>query len=193
MRQMKQWLLVGIVAAMSLVLGGCGGGAPSPEMSQAIDAKAPMYTQVGMWYEMNRKGTNIMNGTNYNVGVHVPVNTKVTVVGTVRNGILINVNGKDVEMINISKYTGLDNGAFMDRMLGKQPVKLDKFSKAERDAIAKGVLVKGVSKDAVILSRGYPPSHATPSLDGDRWRYWKNRWATMYVEFQNGKVSGFVE
>lgn len=192
MKHTKQWLLAGIVAAMAFVFTGCGGGAPSPAVTKAIESNTPMYTQVGMWYE-NSRGTNQVIGTNYNVGVHVPVNTKVVVTGTARNGIVVNVNGTPVTIYNISKYTGLDNGAFFDRMLGKQPVSLEKFSKAERNAIAKGAIVKGMSKDAVILSRGYPPSHATPSLDAERWRYWKNRWATMYVVFKDGKVSGTVE
>lgn len=193
MKQSKQWLLAGIAALMTFVFTGCGGGAASPAVASAMASNQVLYTQTGMWYEQNHRGVNIASGTNYKGGVYIPVNTKVTVLDTTRYGALISVNGINVELHNVTKYTALDNGAFIDRMLGTAPVSLSKFTDAERAAIKKGALVKGMSKAAVIVSRGYPPSHATPSLDGDRWRYWKNRWATMYVDFSNGKVSGFVE
>ena len=191
MKQMKQWLAAVIVAGMTFVMGGCGGA--SPQAAEAIQSGKAMYTQVGMWYEQNRKGLNQVIGTNYNVGIFIPANTKVTMLRTVRNGVVVDVKGVEVQVLNVSKYTGLGDGAFVDRTLGATPVDLGRFSKSEREAIKKGTIVKGMSKDAVVLSRGYPPSHATPSLETDRWRYWKNRWATMYVNFQNGKVSGIEE
>ena len=191
MKQMKQWLAAVIVAGMTFVVGGCGG--VSPQAAEAIQSGKTMYTQVGMWYEPNRRGVNQVIGTNYNVGIYVPANTKVSMLSAVRNGVAVDVNGVEVHVLNVSKYTGLGDGAFVDRTFAAAPVDLGRFSKSERDAIKKGVIVKGMSKDAVIASRGYPPAHATPSLDMDRWRYWKNRWATMYVNFQNGKVSGIEE
>ena len=39
------------------------------------------------------------------------------------------------------------------------------------------------------LAIGYPPEHATPSLDSDVWTYWKNRFGKLKVTFANGKVS----
>jgi hypothetical protein len=189
MRTFKQWLFLGVFVALGLAVGGCGGAKVSPAVQEAITAKTPMYTQTGMWYETKK----IVYGTNYNVGVHIPVNSKVTVVGAAGHGVVIDYKGVQVELRNIGKYTGLDDGQFVDRLLGSKPVDLSKFSAAERTAIGKGALEKGMSRDAVLVSRGYPPAHATPSLKDERWRYWKNRWATMYVVFTNGKVSGFVE
>ena len=194
MKQMKQWLLLVVAVAMVVVIGGCRGGKASPEAVQAVQSNTPMYTQVGMWYEQNKRGVNIVNGTNYNVGMFIPANSKVTLLGAIRQGVVIDYKGQRIELHNISKYTGIGNTAFMERMLGKKPVNLSKFNKVERSAIAKGTVVKGMRKDAVLVSRGYPPAHATPSLETEKWRYWKNRWATMYVVFStNGRVTGFVE
>lgn len=194
MKQMKQWLLLVVAVAMVVVIGGCRGGKASPEAVQAVQSNTPMYTQVGMWYEQNKRGVNIVNGTNYNVGMFIPANSKVTLLGAIRQGVVIDYKGQRIELHNISKYTGIGNTAFMERMLGKKPVNLSKFNKVERSAIAKGTVVKGMRKDAVLVSRGYPPAHATPSLEAEKWRYWKNRWATMYVVFStNGRVTGFVE
>jgi len=40
---------------------------------------------------------------------------------------------------------------------------------SEKTAIEKGDVVLGMSKDAVITSRGFPPAHKTASLKLDSW------------------------
>jgi hypothetical protein len=46
-----------------------------------------------------------------------------------------------------------------------------------------------MTKQDVIASVGYPPAHKTPSLDGNEWRYWENRFGTILVTFKDGKVA----
>lgn len=46
------------------------------------------------------------------------------------------------------------------------------FSPDVIDAIKKGIVIEGMSKDAVIVSYGYPPEHKTPSLENNEWFYW---------------------
>ena len=46
------------------------------------------------------------------------------------------------------------------------------FSPEEIDAIKRGVVIKGMKKEAVIVSYGLPPEHRTPSLSNDEWTYW---------------------
>ena len=52
-----------------------------------------------------------------------------------------------------------------------------------RKAIKTGTLIEGRSKRAVLIGRGYAPSHATPSLDLDRWFFWDNRFVKHAVRF----------
>jgi len=59
------------------------------------------------------------------------------------------------------------------------------FSDAEKWAIRKGVLVSGMSKEAVVVSYGYPPSHRTPSLSADTWNYWASRMGRFLVTFDS--------
>jgi len=46
------------------------------------------------------------------------------------------------------------------------------FSEVELKAIRDGALYPGMSKEAVIVSYGYPPEHMTPNLDSNEWFYW---------------------
>jgi hypothetical protein len=67
--------------------------------------------------------------------------------------------------------------------------KVAKLSKIDQEGIKAGVVKAGMSKEGVTFAIGYPPMHRTPSLQSDVWTFWRNRWATMQVVFEDGKVS----
>ena len=58
----------------------------------------------------------------------------------------------------------------------------------EKKAIEEGVLVEGMSREAVIMSYGYPPEHATSSLKNDTWMYWMNKFKRKKVCFEDDKT-----
>ncbi|MGI5861236.1 MAG: hypothetical protein ACOX6T_04155 [Myxococcales bacterium] len=64
-----------------------------------------------------------------------------------------------------------------------------KLSKVDQTGIRDGRAIEGMSKQGVILAIGYPPEHATPSLDSNEWTYWKNRFGKLIVRFADGKVT----
>jgi hypothetical protein len=66
----------------------------------------------------------------------------------------------------------------------------DGLTEQDRKGIRSGTVTTSMTKRGVILAIGYPPEHATPSLDADVWTYWKNRFGKMQVHFTNGKVTG---
>jgi len=50
-----------------------------------------------------------------------------------------------------------------------------------------------MSKDAVLVARGFPPAHETPSIRMDAWRYWKSGNDTRVVRFDGDRVSAVVD
>jgi hypothetical protein len=78
----------------------------------------------------------------------------------------------------------------LDKYFGKAcPRKqIDALTGVNRTGVREGRLIVGMTKEAVILAVGYPPEHATPGLDFTIWKYWRNRFATRLVHFENGKV-----
>lgn len=171
------------VLAMAL-LAGC---APSPikhtEGTSAV-------TQINMWSYKGKLET-----TNYAVDTFIPVNSQVEILDTSGKAIAFRVQetGQQVTLVNIAKYTKLSIDEIYDRYFGSQPVSLSEFSKLERDAIEEGGIAEGMSKEAVLVARGYPPAHETPSLDRDSWRFWQSRFDTIEVRFEDGKVSDIIE
>jgi hypothetical protein len=63
------------------------------------------------------------------------------------------------------------------------------ISADEQTNIKKGKIAVGMSKAAVLMAYGYPPGHKTPSLEGDEWIYWKDRFVNEPVYFKDNKVS----
>jgi hypothetical protein len=79
----------------------------------------------------------------------------------------------------------------LDKVFGKKcDGTLAGLGEVDRRGIRAGTVLSGMSKRGVTLAIGYPPEHATPSLDADIWTYWKNRFGKMTVSFANGKVVG---
>ena len=61
---------------------------------------------------------------------------------------------------------------------------------ADVAGVQQGQVYQGMTREGVILAVGYPPPHATPTLDSDVWRYWRNRFDSVEVYFSNGRVVG---
>lgn len=80
--------------------------------------------------------------------------------------------------------------AHLNKYFGTKCEKVDSLSEADRKGIRSGAAAIGMTKRGVTLAIGYPPEHATPSLDSDVWTYWKNRFGKMRIQFTDGKVSG---
>lgn len=154
-----------------------------------VDTSGKFYTQVNMWEEKNK-----VISTNYSRGMMIPVNTEVVIdkIGSKVIEFTIVKDSRKIKLENVKKFSLIETEQLMERTFKKTKVSVSKYSKKVQNAIKYGNLIVGMTKDAVIISRGYPPSHQTPSLDNDIWKYWQNRFVTRNVEFRDGKVSGLV-
>ena len=94
-------------------------------------------------------------------------------------------NGTEVLIENVAKHTGESMEQAFDKLLSPTPIDLSQFTADEREAIALGQVRKGMSRDAVLVAMGYPPVTGTPTLDSHTWKYWRNRWATFLIVFDD--------
>jgi len=176
------------LAIIAMVMSGCATVQLPAEQQTMIDNNATLYTQVGMWTE---KDTVI--ATNYKRGEHIPVNSVVQITDVDAATITFNYDGRSIKLKNIDKFTKVDVTALMTRTFALKKVNLTQFSTLEKTAIEQGDVVVGMTKDAVITSRGFPPAHRTASLKLDSWRFWQNRFGTIVYEFEQGKVSNIID
>jgi hypothetical protein len=64
------------------------------------------------------------------------------------------------------------------------------MTETEINAIKKGKIVDGMSKEAVLVSWGYPPERVTRSLDKDVWVYWINSRTKKTITFNSKGRTG---
>lgn len=152
------------------------------------------YTAYNLWYENPER----MFGVNYKRGVMIPAGTEVIVRHVGRHGRRPTV--KFTIVGDRQKYTiyfrkqfrpGVSMEGIKSRLFTTKT--FDELTKGlspmEVEAIKRGTLVEGMSKAAVLLGRGYPPSHETPSLEADTWFFWDNRFVKHAVRFdENGRT-----
>lgn len=72
---------------------------------------------------------------------------------------------------------------YLALIMSDKPVALSGFSAIDQQGIKKGKALKGMSKQGVMTALGYPAAHETPSPDDNQWKYWRNRFRTVVVEF----------
>lgn len=65
---------------------------------------------------------------------------------------------------------------------------VSKLSQIDQQGIMEGRVYEGMSRKGVLLALGPPPTHETPNLEMDSWKYWRSRFDTMLVHFQGDTV-----
>ena len=63
----------------------------------------------------------------------------------------------------------------------------------EINAIRNGIIVDGMSKEAVLVAYGRPPEHRTPDLERNIWYYWLNRFKSFGVCFDKEERTTFCK
>ena len=133
---------------------------------------------------------------NYQQNGLIPVCSKVTFLSETRKAATFRVEKTGREYTySLHKALVEPFDTHLDRYFGAtcDPAKIERMSAADQQGIREGRARTGMTKEGVVLAIGYPPDHRTPSLDADSWTYWRNRFATTVVEFQNGVVTNVRE
>jgi hypothetical protein len=84
---------------------------------------------------------------------------------------------------------GMTPAQYVTLITSPTPVTYEDLSDVDHQGIEAGKALVGMSKQGVEIALGYPARHRTPSLDDNRWTYWKGRHDSYVVEFDSdGKV-----
>ncbi len=185
---MKRWMKQAVVFMVAAVAAASFTGCGAAKVEVPKNMTGSVYTQVSMWEEKGH-----VNAINYSVGRKIPANTEVKIISMSSKNIVFEDSrhpGVKISLDNSEKHTQMNTVQLAAQYFDASKVNVSKFSKAEQAFIIEfaGFYKKGISKEAMIVARGYPPKHETPDLKYDQWRYWRNRWVSKNVNFENNKV-----
>ena len=183
-----------------LVPSGTGGPVPtaavSTAFSQVIPSIAPLPIEpvVGQDYVTRftfRHEKNEHVTTNYGRGVVVPINTPVKVVSMSGSLLVLKRGdtGQEIKVKNEEKYTKKNIKEMAALMLASDKTPIEQVPEPFATAIRNGEMRKGMTKELVLMARGYPPAHETPSIEGDRWVYWSSRFVKQTIVFTDGRLT----
>ena len=179
-----------IFVGLVLIVQGCGGSSHQPLNSAGSDKfylKNNIHAQVG---PRDTKAS-YANWTDPGNGhIIIPVNTPVEM-GKLRKGLFIKnlTDGRQIFFEFHSRNMRMSVDEYIQLIASPTIVSLDKLSNTDRKGIKAGKVYSGMTKQGVRVALGYPAVHRTPSLEDNTWIYWRNRFQTMAIEFdQSGKV-----
>lgn len=144
------------------------------------------FTRYSFHEEKNEHST-----TNYSRGGLVPINTPVKLISMAGKKLTLKRldTGQEIKVENEEKYTKRSINQIANEMLAEEKTALEKLPDEVAAAIRNGEMRKGMTKELVIMARGYPPAHETASVESDRWVYWTSRFVKLTVVFINGRLS----
>jgi hypothetical protein len=192
-KTIKQIPKILLITVTIIILSGC-----TKQPTEKLPTK--VYTQVGMWYIDKQTKVcsykdiiadckyigNTIFAVNYSRHHFIPINTAVTIIDEGTDDVIaFKYNGINYAIKNKKGYTGLSERGLRKRMFSATKVDLSKFTSKERAYIKEGQIGLDMSKEAVLLSRGYPPIHRTPNLKSNIWRYWEGRFNSRNYIFEN--------
>jgi len=162
----------------------------SPLYADNLSGKS-YYTKVNVWYE---HPNNILS-TNYHRGTILPIGTKVKIHSIKDEKIQFTPDGSAqmFTIINSKKTSTISTEDLFNRYFSVEAVQAGvgdyyQATEADRENINKGIITLGMSKKAVLMAYGYPPTHKTPLLTSDIWYYWYARLHRVNVYFKDDKV-----
>jgi hypothetical protein len=116
----------------------------------------------------------------------IPAGTPTRVTGYGRYRVKIDVNGKS-QAIGNDYSRDLDLETFGKRyVVADDPAaKIAGFPKRIQDAIATARIAKGMTREQVMMSVGWPVSSENHNLDDKTWRFWLTSFSEFRVRFDD--------
>lgn len=120
----------------------------------------------------------------------MPLGSPAKVTGHGRYRVLVDLAGSHQAIGNdYSRDLGL--GTFAQRYIVTQDPKqkLAGYSAAHREAIISARLMRGMTREQVLMAVGYPVSSENPMLESNIWRFWRDSFNEFQVHFDDqGRV-----
>lgn len=179
----KTWM---VLAGLALTLVGTGCNNQNVKPGEEKPGLISGYTCCNLHYN-----NDWINDVNYAQLPMIPAGSPIKVTGYGSYRASVEIDGKPFRL-------GLDYGRTAEtteQWVAKQIVaedpkaKLASYPGNVRQAIQKGQVMVGMTKEQVIMSLGHPLTNENPRLDAPLWRYWWSSFGEYQVYWNGNRVS----
>jgi hypothetical protein len=181
-----KWLLV---LWLGLIVVTCSCQSSKTSAQKANDE---LYTRYNLHFvsERGKNKASYANWTEWPGHDMLPYNSKVQVRSSSRKITIVDLNtNRDITMEFSAKRMLMSAKEYVAMITSPTPVTYEGLSDVDLQGIQAGQAMTGMSKQGVMIALGYPAKHRTPSTDENAWTYWKGRYDSYVVGFDNsGKV-----
>jgi hypothetical protein len=178
-----------IAASMlAVAMMGCHAAVP-PDVLRQWQGRS-LYTCCNLHYERNE-----ISDANYFVGTMLPFGSPAAVQTMTSDTVTFRSGTTDLTLVHSYGRNEESSQQYFAKILVESDphLRFAAFPKDVQSAITDGRVERGMTKEQVIMSLGYPPTHRTASTNLNTWTYWYNRWVTYNVSFdESGKVTNIV-
>ncbi|MEK7779689.1 MAG: hypothetical protein AAB293_06450 [Pseudomonadota bacterium] len=125
----------------------------------------------------------------------IPLGTPVSVTGYGRHRFHVNLGGKPMRIGQDYTRKSLSLEQYVRRIIAPEDpnIKLATFPKEIQNAIKLGKVMKGMTKEQVIMSVGYPLTEENPTMDAPLWRMWIDSFSEYQLLWnENGQIKDIV-
>ncbi|HSW07970.1 hypothetical protein [Aquabacterium sp.] len=125
----------------------------------------------------------------------IPLGTPAKVTGYGRYRVFVDLGDGSKQALGNDYSRDMELGAFAKRYVWAEDPKkkLAGYPAKQRDAITSGRIMKGMTREQVLMAVGYPVSSENAHLDAKVWRLWLSSFAEFQVVFgDDGRVNEIV-
>ena len=196
MKRRFQYLRLAPTLATAALLTGCAGGPAGDVLAEReAVATAPRLKSTGSVRSgfaccNLRYSGGQLNEANYAQLPFIPLGTPVLIRAIEGTQAIVEIDGRqmslrlDVAQTTESAVQWLDKAVLADDPRRK----LENLSAGVRAAIQSGRLIKGMTREQVIMSIGYPQVDDKKGLGAPSWRYWWSSFESFYVHWLRDKL-----
>jgi hypothetical protein len=144
------------------------------------------YTCCNLHYDRDR-----ISDVNWTHAPMIPAGAPIRVLGYLPNEAQVEIDGRPFVIAHEYGRKQESVEQFMRKIVvpASPRPKIEGWPEPVRKAVQNGTVINGMTREQVIVSVGYPPTHRTPSLDANLWQHWQSRAGRFEVYWgADGKV-----
>ena len=187
------YLRIALTAVVAVLLGSCAGtpgGSGVSEQTAAPRARSTASLRSGFACCNLRYSGDQLSSSNYARLPFIAVGTPVLIREIDNAQAIVEINGQQMLLRPDPAQTRESPARWLDKAVVAQDPRrrLGEFPAGVRAAIQSGRVMKGMTRDQVIMAIGYPHVDDKKGLEAPSWRYWWSDFESFYIQWTRDKV-----